>query len=122
MDIDLSPLNAEQLDALIDAAAKRRAELAPAIALQPPPQCEAIVNPAWHTAPLPTGVLFMLRHPGFGWLGFALPHEHRVHLSTLWLHQSLLHPAQAAASAPASVPVPIAVPPADGTGGSGSLH
>ena len=120
MDIDLTSLNAEQLDALIAAAAKRRAELAPAYAVTPPAQCEAIVNPAWHTAPMPSGVLFMLRHPGFGWLGFALPHEHRVHLSTLWLHLSLLHPSTALASAPAATPVPM--PPADGTGGSGSLH
>src|SRR5664279_1771130 len=102
MDIDLSTLNAEQLDALIAAAARRRAELAPVHAIQPPAQCEAIVNPAWHTAPIPSGVLFMLRHPGLGWLGFALAHEHRVHLSTLWLHQSLLHRTQDTASAIAS--------------------
>jgi len=122
MDIDLSTLDAEQLDALIFAAAKRRGELAPAHPSQPPSQCEAIVNPAWHTAPMASGVLFMLRHPGFGWLGFALPHEHRVHLSTLWLHQSLLHQSAAPSGAPVVVPVPIPIKPADGTGGSGSLH
>jgi hypothetical protein len=69
-------------------------------------------------------VLFMLRHPGFGWLGFALPHEQRVHLATLWLHQSLLH-GPVAAAAPAAAPAVAPVPPptpAAGAGGSGSLH
>ncbi len=91
MSIDLSALTAVQLDELLVAAAKRRAELAPPPDMQPPAQCDAIVNPAWHTGPIPTGMLFMLRHPGLGWLGFALPHEHRVHLATLWLHQSMLY-------------------------------
>lgn len=120
MNIDLSALTAAELDELLIAAAKRRAELAPAPPAQPPTQCEAIVNPAWHTGPIPTGVLFMLRHPGLGWLGFALPHEHRVHLATLWLHQSMLHQPVAAPAPPAEVPVPP--PTAVGAGGSGSVH
>lgn len=119
MSFDLSALTAAQLDELLVAAAKRRAELAPAPDMQPPAQCEAIVNPAWHTAPLASGVLFMLRHPGLGWLGFALPHEHRVHLATLWLHQSMLHK-PAAAPAPLELPVPPT--PSAGAGGSGSVH
>jgi hypothetical protein len=62
----------------------------------------------------------MLRHPGLGWLGFVLPHEHRVHLASLWLHQSLLHkPAAEPASDPATAPTP---PPNVGAGGSGTLH
>jgi len=123
MNFDFSALNAAQLDELIAAAAKRRAELSPAHDMQPPAQCEAIVNPAWHTAPMPDGLLFMLRHPGLGWLGFALAHEHRVHLATLWLHQSMLHkpPAAAAPTAPAPAPVPPPTPAA-GAGGSGSVH
>ncbi len=89
MAIDLSNLSVEQLDELIVAAAKRRAELEPAISMQRLRNARQYLNPAWHTAPLPNGVLFMLRHPGAGWLGFALPHEHRVHLATLWLHPGL---------------------------------
>lgn len=120
MTIDISTLSAEQLDELIAKAAKRRAELEPSHATQPPPQCEAILNPAWHTAPAPTGVLFMLRHPGLGWLGFVLPHEHRVHLTSLWLHQSLLYRPPEPAAPVADAPVPS--PPNLGAGGSGTLH
>ena len=123
MNFDLTALSAAQLDDLITAAAKRRAELAPAHDLQPPPQCEAIVTPAWHTTPMPDGVLFMLRHPGLGWLGFALPHAHRVHLATLWLHQSLLYAPATAAVPSVQKEVPVPPPtPAVGSGGSGSLH
>jgi len=123
MNIDLTELDAAQLDALIAAAAKRRAELG-AQPEQPPPQCEAILNPAWHTSPLPNGVLMMLRHPGMGWLAFVLPHEHRVHLTSLWLHQSLLYkPSEAAAAAPANQ-TPVTPPPTPnfGAGGSGTVH
>ena len=120
MTIELSTLSATELDELIALAVKRRAEMKPEPPTQPPEQCEAIVNPAWHTSPLPQGVLFMLRHPGLGWLGFVLPHEHRVHLASLWLHQSLLHkPATEPASGPATPP---ALPPNVGAGGSGTLH
>ncbi len=121
MSIDLSALTAVQLDELLVAAAKRRAELAPPPDMQPPAQCDAIVNPAWHTGPIPTGMLFMLRHPGLGWLGFALPHEHRVHLATLWLHQSMLYQPAAVPAPAAEVPVPPPTP-AVGAGGSGSVH
>ncbi|TLY51454.1 MAG: hypothetical protein E6K53_07470 [Gammaproteobacteria bacterium] len=119
MNIDLSALDATQLDALIAAAAKRRAELGPQ-SEQPPQQCEAVLNPAWHTSPLPNGVLMMLRHPGMGWLAFVLPHEHRVHLTSLWLHQSLLYkPAEAATTA---ADTPVAPTPNFGAGGSGTVH
>jgi hypothetical protein len=121
MSFDLSALTAAQLDELLVTAAKRRAELAPAPDMQPPAQCEAIVNPAWHTAPMSNGVLFMLRHPGLGWLGFALPHEHRVHLATLWLHQSMLQKPEVTAATLAEAPVPPPTP-AVGAGGSGSVH
>ncbi len=123
MTIELSSLSATELDELIAAAVKRRAELKPEPATQPPEKCEAIVNPAWHTSPLAQGVLFLLRHPGLGWLGFVLPHEHRVHLASLWLHQSLLHkqpPAEAAVE-PDPTPSPP-MPPNVGAGGSGTLH
>ena|SRR5579863_6075412 len=119
MPIELSTLSAADLDALIAAAAKRRAELKPEPPAQPPEQCEATLNPAWHTSPLPQGALFLLRHPALGWLGFVLPHEHRVHLAMLWLHQSLLHKPAETANNP--VP-PVAPPPNVGTGGSGTLH
>ncbi len=122
MSIDLDALCAAQLDELIAAAAKRRVELEPAQAVQPPGRIEAIVNPAWHTSMLPTGVLFMLRHPGFGWLGFALSHEHRAHLATLWLHQSLLHRPEAAAAPAVAPPAPVPIIPNFGTSGSGTVH
>lgn len=119
MNIDISNLSAAELDGLIALAAARRAALEPAQPAQPPEKAEAIVNPAWHTSPLPNGVLFMLRHPGLGWLGFVLPHEHRVHLTSLWLHQSLLYkPADAAVA----VALPTAITPDFGTGGSGTMH
>ncbi|MBS0584381.1 MAG: hypothetical protein JSS42_14895 [Proteobacteria bacterium] len=119
MNIDISDLSAAELDELIARAAARRAMLEPAQSVQPPEKAEAVVNPAWHTSPLPNGVLFMLRHPGLGWLGFALPHEHRVHLASLWLHQSLLYK-------PVEPVTPVAtaaaVAPGFGTGGSGTMH
>jgi hypothetical protein len=119
MPIDLSELNAAELDELIAAAAKRRVELKPDHPMQPPEQCEATFSPAWHTSPLPQGALFILRHPAFGWLGFVLPHEHRVHLSMLWLHQSLLHKPAEVATTPA---MPEIAPTNLGSGGSGTLH
>jgi hypothetical protein len=119
MTIELANLSAVELDALIVAAAKRRAELKPEPSAQPPEQCEAVFNPAWHTSPVAQGCLFLLRHPGLGWLGFVLPHEHRVHLASLWLHQSLLHKAAEPAKDPA---LPPASAPNVGTGGSGTLH
>ena len=119
MSIDISQLSAAELDELIARAAERRAKLEPAQPAQPPEKAEAVLNPAWHTSPLPNGVLFMLRHPGLGWLGFVLPHEHRVHLTSLWLHQSLLYKPAETGTAPA-VTAPIA--PNFGTGGSGTVH
>ena len=118
MSIDISTLSSAELDELIAQAGKRRAELEPAQSAQPPEQAEAVFTPAWHTSPLPNGVLFMLRHPGFGWLGFVLPHEHRVHLVSLWLHQSLVHkPTEPPASPAADAPAPNL-----GSGGSGTVH
>jgi hypothetical protein len=119
MSIDISQLSAAELDELVVRAAARRATLEPAQPAQPPEKAEAIVNPAWHTSPLPNGVLFMLRHPGLGWLPFILPHEHRVHLTTLWLHQSLLFKPVEMAAEPAA---PAAITPNFGTGGSGTVH
>jgi hypothetical protein len=119
MTIDISQLSAAELDELIAQAAVRRATLEPAQSAQPPEKVEAIVNPAWHTSPLPNGVLFMLRHPGLGWLAFVLPHEHRVHLVSLWLHQSLLFKPADPAAAPVA---PAAIAPNFGTGGSGTVH
>ncbi|MFT3791969.1 MAG: hypothetical protein QM741_13040 [Rudaea sp.] len=119
MSFDVSQLSAAELDELIARAAVRRAALEPAPPAQPPEKAEAIVNPAWHTSPLPNGVLLMLRHPGLGWVAFALPHEHRVHLASLWLHQSLLFkPTETTAEAA----TPAAVVPDVGTGGSGTVH
>ena len=119
MSIDISDLSAAELDELIARAAARRATLEPVQSLQPPERAEAIVHPAWHTSPLPNGVLFMLRHPGLGWLAFALPHEHRAHLASLWLHQSLLYKP---VETPAPAVAPAAITPNFGTGGSGTMH
>ena len=117
MSIDISQLSAAELDELSARAAERRKTLEPAQPAQPPEKAEAIVNPAWHTSPLPNGVLFMLRHPGLGWLGFVLPHEHRVHLTSLWLHQSLLFKPMESAAGQTT-----AIAPNFGTGGSGTVH
>jgi hypothetical protein len=119
MSIDISQLSAAELDELIARAAARRATLEPAQSAQPPEKAEAVVHPAWHTSPLPNGVLFMLRHPGLGWLGFVLPHEHRVHLTSLWLHQSLLFKPTETGTGQATA---AAIAPNFGTGGSGTVH
>ena len=119
MSLDISHLAAAELDELIARAAKRRALLEPVQPTQPPENVEVTANPPWHTSPLPNGVLLMLRHPGLGWVAFALPHEHRVHLASLWLHQSLLFkPAEAVGLAP------VAIIPGVGTDGSdsGTVH
>ena len=121
MNIDISDLSAAELDELIGRAAARRAALEPAQPTLPPERAEAVLNPAWHTSPLPNGVLFMLRHPGLGWLGFVLPHEHRVHLTSLWLHQSLLFK-PSTESTPVSPAIPTSITPNFGTGGSGTMH
>jgi hypothetical protein len=117
--IDISRLSAAELDDLIARAVARRTTLEPALPAQPPEKIEGVVNPAWHTSALPTGVLLMLRHPGAGWLAFVMPHEHRVHLTSLWLHQSLLFKPTEPAAAPAA---PVAVTPNVRSGGSGTVH
>ena len=87
--IDLSQMSAEELDKLILDAARKRADMEPAVQNEHPESAEAIVNPSWYTEAVDIGALFQLRHPGLGWLTFVLPHAERAHLLSVWLHQSL---------------------------------
>lgn len=88
-DIDLSNMTAGELDKLIFEAAQKRAGMEPPVPREHPKSTEAVLNPAWYTEAIEIGGLFQIRHPGFGWLTFILPHAERAHLLSVWLHQSL---------------------------------
>jgi hypothetical protein len=64
--IDISQLEASELDELIAKAAARRATLEPAHSTEAPKQAEAIVNPQWFTCLVEPGTLFQVRHAGLG--------------------------------------------------------
>lgn len=70
-------LDAHEIDDLIAQLAEVRSQMRPV----PPPQplrsrmYSLEMDPCWHVdrGPLVDGVVLMLRHTGFGWLGFSLP-------------------------------------------------
>lgn len=67
------------IDALIDHLARLRSEMSPPVATVVSPKKEHLVeiDPVWHAEAslLLDGSVVLLRHAGFGWLGFALPRE-----------------------------------------------
>ena len=70
----------EELTGHIDLLAQIRADLNPPVRATDPQNGEkavAIVDPRWWAAyeQFIGGALLQLRHPGFGWLAFALPLE-----------------------------------------------
>jgi hypothetical protein len=81
-----------QLDEMILALAAARARMVepvPAEPLSGPLKREAvIIDPAWRTnfPPNPSlnGLMLRLRHPGYGWLTFLLPHHECISLAD-WL-------------------------------------
>ena len=87
MKVDLSELNATELDELIIQAAKLRASMQPEISKEPPKEAEAIVDPMWFTSSIPNSnghAGFSVRHPGLGWLGFAIPPHELANLIKFW--------------------------------------
>ena len=109
--IDLSSLTTTELDQLIEAAAKRRATLAPIIpATNPQGEIQAINDPKWYLTSTPNGTLLQIRHPGHGWLNFHIPTQSRAFLLSFLLQQALIEPQTAAAAkASGSPPAPTTV-------------
>lgn len=73
MSIDLSNLDAAELDALIARAAQRRAELSPPVSMDVPRYSYAFVDPRWYINAVEGGTLLYIRHPGLGWMSFCFP-------------------------------------------------
>ena len=112
MTIDVSSLQAAELDQLIEAATKRRAALAPPIpATNPQGEIQAISDPKWYLTSVPGGTLLQIRHPGHGWLNFHIPALSRAFLLSFLLQQALIEPAHAAATG-------TPLPPATASGGT----
>ena len=87
MKVDLSKLNASELDELIAEAATRRASMQPEHSKAPPNTMQAIVDPAWFTVSIPNSkghAGFNIRHPGLGWLAFAIPPHEIANLIKFW--------------------------------------
>jgi hypothetical protein len=90
MAIDISKLNATELDALIADAAKRRAALNPPVSMEPSTKEGAMMgfvcsDPRFfvNETPMHGGVLLRIRAPGHGWLGYHLPHHSAMQLADL---------------------------------------
>jgi hypothetical protein len=84
---DLSKLSASELDDFIAEAAERRAKMEPAISRNHPQQSEAIIDPSWFTGPIPKTrghIALQIRHPGLGWLCFAIPPHEIASLMKFW--------------------------------------
>lgn len=116
MNIDLSALNAAELDQLIAEAAKRRAGMPEGLPRERPQTVYPVLNPAWWCAGVPEGSLLQIHHPGLGWSSYLIPHAERAHLLALLMHHSLL------VNANQSPAIPAAPIPDTGTGGGGKLH
>lgn len=115
--MDITKLNADELDTLINAALKRRVELkAGAVEPRPTEKVEAVHNPAWHVTPAQVGTILQIHHPLYGWVGFIVPPAERATLLGFLLQQALIPIAAPTQDAAAITPLPSA-----GFGG-GTLH
>jgi hypothetical protein len=85
-------LRPAQLDLIIAKLGEARAVMSEQVPPQPPQDAGtrelAVIDPIWRTDP-PLhagldGVVLRLRHPGFGWVTFILPHNEAVSLGK-WL-------------------------------------
>jgi len=75
---------AEHIDALIQLLAEVRAEMAPAVAEEPPQvHSVALHNPRYATElhTFSGGTLLEIRHPSLGWMDFILPSQERIRIS-----------------------------------------
>jgi len=107
MQIDISALSTADLDALIEAATKRRATLSPPVpATNPQGEIQAIGDPKWYLTPVPGGTLLQIRHPGHGWLNFHIPIVSRAYLLSFLLQQALIEPVTAKTSTTTATPTP----------------
>jgi hypothetical protein len=83
-------IQADELSLMIAKLAEARAVMSAPISREPPQNCRelAAIDPIWRTNPPlhpdVNGVLLRLRHPGFGWLTFILPHHEAAALGK-WL-------------------------------------
>lgn len=73
-------LNVDAIDRMIEVLGQFRAGLQPPVRTSDPVTGEtvqAVTDPRWWISaePMNNGALLQLRHPGLGWLGFALPLE-----------------------------------------------
>lgn len=79
--MNLEKLSASELDALIERAKKLRATKAPPHPSEMPNNVLAIPDPAWTASMIDNkGVALSFRHPGLGWLGFALPQNELMNM------------------------------------------
>jgi hypothetical protein len=120
MQIELSSLSAADLDALIEAATKRRATLNPPIpATNPQGEIQAIGDPKWYLTAVPGGTLLQIRHPGHGWLNFHIPVVSRAYLLSFLLQQALIEPITSKSATPAA---PAPPPPPTVASGGTTVH
>ena len=110
MSIDISNFSVAELEALIERATKRRAELPPEVSQDwPKGEVQAIFDPRWAATNVPAGTLFQIRHPGHGWLNFVIASPTRALLVGVLMQHALLPQANKDVSA---------LPPAASVGGS----
>jgi hypothetical protein len=85
-------LTATQFDAVISKFGEARAVMGEEVTRQPPPSNGsrelAVIDPIWRTDPplhqSLDGIILRLRHLGYGWLTFIVPHSEALALGT-WL-------------------------------------
>jgi hypothetical protein len=87
---EIAALDANQLEALITQLLQAREARMPAVAMEPPNPCTALVDPKWHTfVDVLTGhSVLQFRHPGAGWIAYAMPAAERAHLVALLAAQA----------------------------------
>jgi hypothetical protein len=91
-------LQASELDAVLAVLGEARAIMRDKVPIHSPEERGArevmILDPAWRTSPQlhPSlaGIILRLRHLGFGWLTFLLPHHEAQSLGT-WLTKNAQH-------------------------------
>lgn len=96
----LDCLTASELEVLIAAASKRREQLAPQVPVtEPAAPVIAVNDPNWFVRPMNGGSLLQIRHPGFGWQHYFLPHYSRTDMVKFLCDQIVSHAQVAAAPA-----------------------
>jgi len=101
MSIDVSTLSIPELDALIERASQRRAQLKPEVSQDwPKGEVQAIFDPRWAATNVDTGTLLQIRHPGHGWLNFVIAAQTRALLVGALMQHALLPQVKQGAPAP----------------------